>query len=402
MTGCAWFAAPVLSLAAACRWRAIAVCLLAVSLTACGTTHQASRTVRDLPPLQLEGRTLSVDAVPGLAPTPDLLAVDDAMRRFVDQYTGDVHGARQRLMMLHRAIKGAGTLNLEYDPFADGTAKEVFHRGTANCLSYANLFVALAREAGLNASYQWLEVRPQWTRMGERLAVRLHVNVMVDLAGREHYMIDIDPLPSREIAGSRRISDRDAQALYHNNIAMEALAANDLEQAWVHEVRALQLSPLIPHLWVNLGAVYRLSGQHGEAERSYLYALELDPWDRSAMNNLVVLYGLEGREKDREYWVQRVERYREFNPYYHAWLGDMAGENGEWRQALSHYQHALELLPEDSRLLFATGVIHYHLDELKDASRYIERAIGAADLRSDIETYRAQLRVVEQARTAGL
>jgi len=402
MTGCAWLAAPFLSLAAACRWRVIAVCLLAGSLTACGTTRQISHSVGDLPPLKLNGGTVSVDAVPGLAPTPDLLAVDDEMRHFVDQYTGDVRGARQRLMMLHRAIKGAGTLSLEYDAFADGTAQEVFHRGTANCLSYANLFVALAREAGLDAHYQWLEMRPQWTRMGERLAVRLHVNVIVDLAGREHYMIDIDPLPSREIAGSRRISDADAQALYHNNIAMEALAADDLKQAWVHAVRALQLSPLIPHLWVNLGAVYRFSGQHREAERSYLYALDLDPWDRSAMNNLVVLYGLEGRKEEREYWVQRVERYRDFNPYYHAWLGDMAGESGEWRQALSHYQHALELLPEDSRLLFATGVIYYHLDEFKDASRYIERAIGAADLRSDIETYRAQLRVVQQATTAGL
>ena len=402
MAGCAWVAAPFLSLAAACRRRAVAVCLLAATVAACGTTGQVARSVRDLPPLMLEGRVVPVDVVPERAPTPDLLAVDDEMRAFVDQYTGDVRGARQRLMMLHRAIKGAGTLNLEYDPLADGTAREVFHRGTANCLSYANLFVALAREAGLDARYQWLEVRPQWSRMGERLAVRLHVNVIVDLAGREHYMIDIDPLPSREIAGSRRISDVDAQALYHNNIAMEALAEDDLEQAWVHTVRALQLSPLIPHLWVNLGAVYRFSGQHREAERSYLYALELDPWDRSAMNNLVVLYGLEGRGEEREYWVQRVERYREFNPYYHAWLGDMAGENGEWRQALSHYRHALELLPEDSRLLFATGVIHYHLDEFKDASRYIERAIGAADLRSDIETYRAQLRVVEQAQTGGL
>ena len=118
MAGCAWVAAPFLSLAAAAPgcWRAVAIWLLAGTLTACGTTHQASRSVRDLPPLKLEGRVVSVDAVAELAPTPDLLAVDDEMRDFVDQYTGDVRGARQRLMMLHRAIKGAGILNLEYDP----------------------------------------------------------------------------------------------------------------------------------------------------------------------------------------------------------------------------------------------------------------------------------------------
>ncbi len=32
---------------------------------------------------------------------------------------------------------------------AGGGARDVFHRGSANCLSYASLFVALAREADL-------------------------------------------------------------------------------------------------------------------------------------------------------------------------------------------------------------------------------------------------------------
>ena len=85
--------------------------------------------------------------------TPDLLELDDNRRAFVERYTGDVSGERARLMTLHRAIKGSATLGVRYDPDADGTARDAFHRGTANCLSYASLFVALAREAGLDAGY---------------------------------------------------------------------------------------------------------------------------------------------------------------------------------------------------------------------------------------------------------
>jgi Flp pilus assembly protein TadD len=376
--------------------------LFCATLLACSTTGLSTAALSDLAPLQVEGGMLPVEAVAELAPTPDLLAVDEEMREFVALYAGDEGSHRRRLMMLHRAIRGGGTLNLQYDPFAEGTAREVFHGGAANCLSYANLFVAMAREAGLDARYQWLEVRPQWTRMGERIALRLHVNVVVHLPRGGQYMVDIDPLPSRDITGSQEISDRDAQALYHNNIAMNALAQEDTEQAWIHAVRALQLSPATPHLWVNLGAIYRLAGQHREAERSYLYALQLDPWGRSAMTNLEVLYRLEGREAERSHWAQRVERYRETNPYYHAWLGDQAGESHDWRRALEHYEEALDLSPQDARLLYAAGLIHYQLDNFKAAERYIERAIDSATLRSEIETYRAQLEEVKRSQVAGL
>ena len=172
-------------------------CLLA---SGCVTGGAGSADLAVVEPLQLADRVLTIEDVDAAPGAPDLLAVDDAMRHFVDTYAGARGSQRSRLMNIHQAVKSAGILDMRYDPFADGTASEAFHSGTANCLSYANLFVALAREAGLNASYQWLEVRPQWTRMGERVAVRLHVNVLVKTNRGEQYMIDIDPLPSRDLS----------------------------------------------------------------------------------------------------------------------------------------------------------------------------------------------------------
>jgi Flp pilus assembly protein TadD len=353
-------------------------------------------------PLRTDTGELTAERAVKLAPTPDLLALDDEMRAFVSRYTVGVASDRERLNMLHGALIGAGAHYLHYDPFADGTAREAFHRGSANCLSHASLFVALAREAGLDAHYQWVEIRPEWSMLGERVAVRLHVNTRVDLSLNGRYVVDLDPLPSRDVTGTRKLSDRDGQALYHNNLAMDALSRNEIELAWAHSLQALGLSPGMSHLWVNLGAVYRMAGQHRAAEQSYLKALELAPSDRSAMNNLVVLYGLEGREEERNHWLGQVERYRQRNPYYHAWLGDEAGDQGDWQGALTHYKKAVLLLPEDPHLLYARGLIHYELGQLEQASRYLERAVEKATLRSDREVYQNRLEAVRREALAGL
>ncbi|MBT4519225.1 MAG: tetratricopeptide repeat protein [Halieaceae bacterium] len=376
--------------------------MLAGFLTGCSTLDVNPLAIEQIAPLEFENRVLSVAEIELTTPAPDLLAVDDEMRQFVERYVGDLPTGRQRLHMLHRSLKGAGVLNIIYEPGAGGTAGDVFHRESANCLSYAHLFVAMAREAGLDAHYQWLEVRPQWSLMGERIAVRLHVNVVVHLNRGEKYMVDIDPLPSHDIAGSRALSDADAAALFHSNLAMDLLVAEDIEQSWSHAVRALQMSPEMSHLWVNLGVIYRRVGQLREAERAYLYALQLDSRDRSAMNNLVVLYELEGRNGEYGYWVDRIKRYRKSNPYYHAWLGDQAGETENWSLALTHYQTALALAPQESRLLYAVGLIHYRLGDFGAASHYIRRAIDTATLRRDIDTYQLQLDLVLREQVAGL
>ena len=382
--------------------RRVFACALLGMLCACSGQGLRAPSLAQITPLALNGQSYAAEDAAALVDTPDLLAVDSEMLDFVHRYTGGLNGERQRLDMLHRAVRNSGILGMEYDPNAEGTAIQTFHRGTANCLSFANMFVALARAAGLDAEYQWLEVRPQWSRLGERVAVRLHVNVIVQTRRDGQYMVDIDPLQAQDVAGTRRLSDADARALHHNNIAMAALAQDRPGEAWMEVVRALQLSPRMTHLWVNLGAIYRLAGQHRDAERSYLQALELNPRDRSAMTNLVILYGIEGREEERAHWAGRVERYRKTNPYYHAWLGERAAEEDDWHSAREHLERAVKLSPEESHLLYTTGLVYYKLQDFAKASSYINRAIETASLLRDRESYQLQLDALQRERGPAL
>ena len=79
-----------------------------------------------------------------------------------------------------------------YDPALTRTAVELFHQRTGNCLSFAGLFVVLAREAGLDAGFQDVPVLPNWRLDGDAFVVERHVNVIVR-SGREEYVVDFRP-----------------------------------------------------------------------------------------------------------------------------------------------------------------------------------------------------------------
>ena len=374
----------------------------AALLAGCAEMPSSSFDASALPPLQYDGNVVVAEDVPAMVPDVDLLEIDDDMRAFVDEFTDGVHNQRARLLALHTAVKSPAALDLQYDPFADGSARDAFRRGSANCLAYANLFVALAREAGLDARYQWMDIRPEWQRLGDRVVVRLHVNVLVKTKTSNEYMVDIDPLRRHEVAGSRVLRDREAKALHYGNIAMQLLADGDVELAWANAVKSLELSSTQSHLWVNLGAIYRYAEQYTEAEQSYFRALSVDRSDRSAMNNLVVLYSVTDRPEEEAFWVGRLRNYRERNPYYHSNLGDVAGDDGDWDAAFEHYTRAVELRPEDSELVYALGVIEHQRGNYDEAAGWVEMAIEKANFETDQANYRVQLRAIEEARAASL
>ena len=172
-------------------------------------------------------------------PEIDLLAMDPEMESFLDKYVRPVRTQRQRLHMLHRSLRAAGMLNLDYEPSANGTALETFHSAQANCLSYASLFVAMARAVGLHAEFQVVDTKPEWDRRGDRLAVAIHVNAVVKLKGNERFEVDIDPLSRSRIVGTRIIDDEEALALYHNNVGMEMVLAGDTAAGYKRLGKAL-------------------------------------------------------------------------------------------------------------------------------------------------------------------
>ena len=88
--------------------------VLALSLSACSNTTTHTDALARIAPLQFDGHAIAVEDVANIAPTPDLLALDDDMRAFVKTYTGRLRSDRQRIHELHQSIKSNAILGVKY------------------------------------------------------------------------------------------------------------------------------------------------------------------------------------------------------------------------------------------------------------------------------------------------
>ena len=106
----------------------------------------------------------------------DPLHINDEMRIFV----GDIASAKPetaRYRKLITKLERNGYYDESYDPTLTSSASETFASKKGNCLSYTNMFVALARIANLDAQYQLVHMRfPSWDVQGRLLIRNNHIN----------------------------------------------------------------------------------------------------------------------------------------------------------------------------------------------------------------------------------
>ncbi len=379
----------------------IAVAIALLLLSGCAQQQAVSTSLSDIDPLLTNSGALAPQIAVSAAPTPDLLGLSPEMREFADRYIKH-GGQQQRLQLLHSSLRSSGMVGVSYDPQADGTAAEAFDRGAANCLTYAHLFVSLARYVGLDARYLSLSLRPQWFRHGRRVALQQHVNVRVKLRNGAEYVVDIDPVQRARVATARVLTDAEAFALHHANLAMNALLDDQYTAAYAQAVRALQLSGDTDYLWVNLGAIYRGAEQDISAEHSYMTALKLNPRNSSAMNNLGVMYNDQGQLELAARWAERVVDYRDKNPYYHMFKGAEAELAGEPEQALEHFQRAIALKDTDAEFYYRLARLYLTMHRPQESLRYTQLAIKHSRLMGEREEYQLFLRTITDSAVADL
>ena len=87
----------------------------------------------------------------GSVDQPTALGVSDEMRLFLKQNVDETATDYQRAQQLVEAIFRKDKLGFTYDRSRSKTAVETFRDASGNCLSFTNLFIALARGIGLDA-----------------------------------------------------------------------------------------------------------------------------------------------------------------------------------------------------------------------------------------------------------
>lgn len=370
------------TLACARKFRAFYATLLSACLlllTGCTTTVQDPRFEPEYQEL-LDGASVfdepvSADEVPAV----DMLAVSEEMRAFIAAEVGNVRVPTVKFRRMFRGLSRDGYFTANYIADSTRTAAETFHHKSGNCLSYTSMFVALAREAGLDARFQLVRVPPNWDADSGFLIRYTHVNLVLkgfayDSRNGEEFSVDFnDVLPEPDYP-RHEISDEQATSLFYANRSVFHMRAGEMREAFAYLKKAIDIAPDNPDLWINLGAFYAKQDAHAQALSSYQVALSLDPDNRGAISGLGRTHEMLGNEAEARYYKDQVRRYRQRNPYYHFAIAQTEFERARYGAALEAINTAIDLKYRNGRFHFLKGLTEYKLGDMESAQASFRRA----------------------------
>ncbi len=149
--------------------------------------------------------------------------------------------------------------------------------------------------------------------------------------------------------------------------------------------------------YLNLGDAYRKLENWDEAIKNYEKALEISPDDELANNSLgIACYSKGQKESNGEYYEKAIKHYQEAitagqknspgkpNFIYYANLGDAYRALMNWEGAISSYQKALEINPNDDWSHNALGIAFYskYQPDYNKAIEHYQEAITAGQKNS--------------------
>lgn len=316
--------------------------LLALVLGGCTLNHKVAR---ELPPL--DGyRAATISEL-------DLDQISPAMLDFLQQHVSQAPGKDRRAWNLVWATGDRNLWRFHYDPALTLSPQQTFEQASGNCLAFSGMIIAMAREIGLQAWYQEVEIPPQWSQGDGVMLVSKHVNAVIQ-GEQSEWVVDVSGRNASTYRRVRRISDSVALAQFYNNLGADALSADDLPLAHAYFSRAIRTQPQLSFVWSNLGVVYTRNGQDEDARWAYRTALDIDPAQNVAAHNLYLIYERDGRLEEAAALRAQVEHYRRRNPYYLYYLSSLALEQGLYQQSSEMLQQAIQLDEREFRF-------HYEL-----------------------------------------
>jgi Flp pilus assembly protein TadD len=373
-------------------WRSVCLagCLL---LASCTVLPLSEESVKFDSVELLDGGLFGVGA--GNKPAPVALTrTNEEMRAFLKERVPSHLGKEEKVERILHAILEDG-LRLDYDNFKTYTAEEAFYRREGNCLSFTNLFIALAREAGLKVSYQEVQVPPNWERRNETYFYNRHINALVFLPYRGQKAVDFNISEFDTDYQRRSISDNYALAQYFNNMGVHWLEEQHYATAFVYLREAIRLQPRASYFWTNMGSLYSRAGYPARAESAWLEALQRSE-DPSALGNLARYYGTIGREDLADWYAERVEGYQRQNPYYLYKLARSAYERKEYNESLAWLRQSLKLREDEHRFYRLQGLAELKLGKPERARQSFGLAERYASSDHERRVYNHKQRLIVQ------
>lgn len=344
--------------------------LLAMTLGGCGLVGFDTGFQEDA---ALEARILDEETV---APEVDLLALTPEIRDYLSEHVPERASDWEKVQQLQSLLFDEDHLNIQYRDNATLTAAETFEAGYANCLALVSLYIGMARHVGLDVEYQTAQIRPRWNRRGELVVLSEHVNAIGELGGGRQYIMDFTPSVLLQPGSAQAIPDHSAQAMYFNNLGVEALIEGDTETALQRFRHALAVDAELSMVWNNIGSALNRLDRPRLAEYSYKKAFDLNRRSTTAINNLARHYSRRGDAEQAGTYRRALDRVNRANPYYHYVRGSVALEQELYEEARGHFRQAIRRKEDEPDFYYALGMTLEQLGRDEEAEELKNLALA--------------------------
>jgi Tfp pilus assembly protein PilF len=375
--------------------KSLAILLILLLLAGCASTPPAPTA-----PTQLFSDATFAPATERIG-ADDLFALNPEMRAHLNSAAfraqlrakGSAHG-------LIDALYQKGELKLEYDSTMTRNAAQTYQARSGNCMSLVIMTAAFAKELGLNVYFQSVVVDHTWRRSGDLYMASSHVNLSLDKhqsGSLRNYeperTLTIDFLPPEDIAGYRTnpLDEKTIVAMYLNNRAVEALAQNQVGNAYWWARAAVTQDPSFIVAYNTLGVIYQRHGDQQLAERTFRTALQRAPDDILVMQNLAPLLAALGKSEESQLLSKRLASLEPNPPFHYFQLGMKAMERKEYQTAKSLFAREVQRAPYNDEFHFWLGVAHLRLGEADQAREQIALALDHSMSRDGRALYAAKL-----------
>jgi tetratricopeptide (TPR) repeat protein len=338
----------------------------------------------------------------------EIFKLDDDMRAMVQAKLVNNLSAEDKTRILLEHLFNEENIALRYEGNANVTATEAYHSKTANCMSLTIMAYALAKEAGMNISFQEVDVPEYWVRNGQYSLLTGHVNLLVKerddinrrvIWGGGRTLIDFDPFVAKKRFPSHIITKNTLMAMFYNNKGAEALVNKNYPLAYQYLKEATLIDNSFASSWGNLGILYKLSGHYNLAEKAYIHAINLEEDSLSSLGNLALLLKGQGRLNEALPIENYIHKIRVNNPYYHALLADEAYFRQSYPLAIQHYKKAIQLDDGQHEFYFGLAKVYYKQDKLILSKKAMKKALVLTRARSTKKQYIAKLNFLKYQET---
>ncbi len=307
-------------------------------------------------------------------------------------------GNKRLEMFLHQQLS-----NFHYEG-KNYSASQTMQLMSGNCMSLAVLTTALAKLVNIEVGYRATYGEPMLNFSGDLFISSDHVRTYLfsqdepdpDRLITQKAAVAIDYFPDRLDRLGAMFDHRRFAAMMYNNLAADALLADDQNKAFWLTQAALQQDPTYSASINLLGILYRRAGDLASAQQWYEFGLKHSINPAAIAGNYLQV----AQELNDNAAIHRLEallqQSNDDNPYNWFYLAYQAEQQQQQDKAILYYQKLLEQVPYLHRANLALARLYLQQNNNTAARTVLRQALRYSYEQGQVAMYKAKLQAVNE------